>query len=103
MPSALPLQLEHELLRIVDEVLANTRQHAGALPARVLLTGAADPITLTVQDDGRGFESPSDWATLGKTGHFGLLGMRERATHLGGDLEVISSPGAARSCGRGCR
>jgi signal transduction histidine kinase len=93
VPATITLQLEHELLRIVDEALANTRQHACARTVRVLLTSSAERITLTFQDDGRGFEPPDDWVALGKAGHFGLLGIRERATHLGGDLEVISSPG----------
>ena len=50
----------------------------------------ADPY-LRIKDDGRGFDQNGVFATLG--GHFGLIGMRERAERLGGELRLASHPG----------
>ena len=47
-----------------------------------------EQITLEITDDGAGFEARGDFP-----GHLGLRSMRERALHLGGVLEVVSSPG----------
>jgi nitrate/nitrite-specific signal transduction histidine kinase len=49
-------------------------------------------LQLVVRDDGRGFELSGVFVLVG--GHFGLLGMRERAERMGGNLEVSSEPGA---------
>ncbi|MPV36663.1 histidine kinase [Georgenia subflava] len=78
---------EH-LCRIVGESLHNTVKHAGATAATV--TGAVDHrhLTLTVSDDGRGF----DTGVGGHVGH-GRRTMRERARLCGGDLTVVSRPG----------
>ena len=48
-------------------------------------------IHLSVADDGQGFEQLDAFSEVG--GHFGLLGMRERAERLGGELELRSTPG----------
>ncbi len=54
---------------------------------------AAAGVTLAVQDDGRGFIPPEQPAELTRDGHFGLMGMRERAMLYGGHLTIISAPG----------
>jgi signal transduction histidine kinase len=46
-----------------------------------------------VRDDGAGFTPPKETGELSRTGHFGLIGMQERAQFIGASLEVRSSPG----------
>jgi two-component system, NarL family, sensor histidine kinase UhpB len=77
------------LQRIVMEAVNNGRQHGGASSIRVtmrLIDGGYARVT--IQDDGRGI-SPSDGTTEG----MGMLGMRERATLIGGSLSVDSARG----------
>jgi signal transduction histidine kinase/streptogramin lyase len=82
--------LENEVLRIAQEALANTVRHSQA--ARVVLDLRYHPneLTLTVSDNGIGFQATD--TTLSAKGHFGLQGMRERANQIGGMLKVESSP-----------
>lgn len=81
-------ELEAHLLRVVQEALSNVVKHAGATRATVTLKADAAACSVTVHDDGRGFDPRAS-----KAGHFGLETMRERAEALGGRLEVCSSPG----------
>ena len=76
-------------LRIVSEALANVARHAQA--RRVLLTARAEQawLTLSIEDDGIGFDP-----TIEQAGHYGLIGIRERARLVGGRLEVHSLPAA---------
>lgn len=89
----LPLNANEEMqmLRIVQEALANIRKHANAHTVRVLLTCRADgAYVLLVEDDGVGFDS----APVGQPGeHIGLSIMEERARRLGGQIRVESEPG----------
>jgi len=50
-------------------------------------------MSLSVADDGKGFSLPQRPDQLTQAGHFGLVGMRERATLLGGDLDIRTAPG----------
>ena len=87
-PLALGPQAESQLLRIVQESLANVRQHAHASRIAVTLERENGCVRLTIQDDGQGFdprEIPS--------GRFGLRIMRERARSIRGDVCVSSLPG----------
>ncbi len=84
---------ELAIFRIAQAALSNVAHHARATEARVQLDFDGRGITLTVEDDGLGFiqpETPRDLATQGK---FGLMGMYERATRLGGHLSIRSAPG----------
>jgi len=76
------------VFRIFQEALTNVARHAGAGEVRAALRHTRRAIELDVRDDGRGF----DQGITGKRS-FGLLGMRERASALGGELEIESSPG----------
>jgi PAS domain S-box-containing protein len=76
-----------ELLRIVQEALANVRRHSEARRVRVAVGVEGGRLWAEVSDDGRGF-GPETPAGLG------TRGMRERARVLGGDLEIRSTPGA---------
>jgi signal transduction histidine kinase/ligand-binding sensor domain-containing protein len=78
------------LYRVVQESLNNLVKHAQASEAGVRIERRTDSITLTIQDNGRGF-APSDAAA--KPSGFGLAGMGERVRMLGGELRVDSQEG----------
>lgn len=86
--ATMPERLSGGLYRIAQEALANARRHAQARRVELRLSVAADTVSLSVADDGRGFV-PDDVPE----GHFGLLGMGERARLLGGELRIASAPG----------
>ena len=85
--------LELAAFRIVQTALNNVAAHAEAQVVNVNVEFAAEGVTLTVQDDGRGFVPPDQPADLVRDGHFGLMGMRERAMLYGGHLTIVSTPG----------
>ncbi len=83
---------EMQLLRVVQEALANIRKHARAQTVRLLLTcrpGGA--LVLLVEDDGVGFGTPPDDGAPGE--HIGLSIMQERARRVGAELRIESEPG----------
>lgn len=84
-----PADVEYHLLRIVQEAILNAVKHSGARTLRITLNSAARNIVLSVKDDGAGF----DYATSPPEGHFGLVGMRERAAQIGANLIISSVPG----------
>ena len=83
-------RVEGEVLRVAQEALSNVERHAGAVTVRVRLEYGEDMLTLSIVDDGRGFEVE---AAARLAGHFGLQGMRERAAVSGGALTLTSAPG----------
>ena len=83
-------EAEIQVVRIVQEALANVRQHSGARSVRVRVAESSDGLTFTVRDDGCGF----DPARVPHPGHFGLAGIRERAEAIGGRVEIVSAPGS---------
>ncbi|MDQ7828476.1 MAG: GAF domain-containing sensor histidine kinase [Armatimonadota bacterium] len=87
----LPPPAETALFRILQEALNNVLKHAAATRVSVALHVGQDAVRLTVSDDGRGFEVGRPPARPG--GGLGLLGMRERAELLGGQMHVRSAPG----------
>jgi two-component sensor histidine kinase len=87
----LPEDVEQNVLRIAQEAVTNAVKHAGAKTVWIDLHLDPRTLRLVVRDDGRGFELSGAFVLVG--GHFGLLGMRERAERLGGSLEVSSEPG----------
>ena len=82
-----------ELFSIVREALHNIDRHAHADKVRLVLRYAGDDIVLTIDDDGDGFEIPTQLEEFGDGGHFGVIGMSERAERVGGRLEVESAAG----------
>jgi len=82
---------ERNLLRILQEALTNAARHAGLCRVEVELRYAPDLLALRVTDNGSGFEPASAGGT--ESGHFGLIGMRERAERLGGRLTLNSKLG----------
>jgi signal transduction histidine kinase len=90
-PVPLSGQIENHLLRIAQEAMTNAVKHGAARRVQFDLTYAPERIELKITDEGRGFEPDGTSAT--EAGHFGLLGMRERANKIGGVLNISSSPG----------
>lgn len=88
-PLTLDPALEHALLRITQEALANAVRHAGAGIIRVRLSGSDGLVGLEVADDGHGFD-----AARPDPGGLGLVAMRDRAAEQGGTLTVDTAPGA---------
>jgi signal transduction histidine kinase len=87
---ALAPSLENEVLRIAQEALANAVRHSEATRIEFDLRYHPNELTLTISDNGVGFQSTD--TTLPAQGHFGIQGMRERAVQIGGTLHVESSP-----------
>ncbi|HXC99059.1 MAG TPA: sensor histidine kinase, partial [Verrucomicrobiae bacterium] len=87
-PAALPTKLESHLLRIGQEATTNALKHSGASHIRLELRYDQNSVQLAVSDDGCGFDAQS--AAPSDAGHFGLLGMRERAEKIGGRLKITS-------------
>jgi signal transduction histidine kinase len=83
----LELQLKETLYRICHEALWNTSKHSQAKKVNVRLCRDNDWVALDVEDDGVGFDPAGAYP-----GHLGLQFMRERATNLGGNLEILSRP-----------
>jgi ligand-binding sensor domain-containing protein/signal transduction histidine kinase len=82
--------VERELTRIAREAVTNAVRHGDAENIVMRLEFEGSMFGMEIRDDGRGFAgTPPD----GTTGHFGLTGMRERASAIGATLTVASSPG----------
>jgi PAS domain S-box-containing protein len=86
-PEELPEEQSKDLLRIVQEALANTRRHSGASHAWVAAGTSPGRLWVEVSDDGRGFDPARMSAGTG------TRAMRERARALGGELVISSRPG----------
>jgi signal transduction histidine kinase/ligand-binding sensor domain-containing protein len=82
-----------EIYRIADEALRNAFRHAGAKQIELELRYDERQIRLRVRDDGKGIDLKF-LAAEGRSGHFGLHGMRERAELVGGKLTIWSAPGS---------
>ncbi|WP_413101931.1 GAF domain-containing protein [Streptomyces sp. Inha503] len=81
-------EAKHALYRIAQESLHNVAKHSQARNVRLHLLNEPGAVTLTVADDGVGFDCKGSFP-----GHLGLLSMRERAREVGGTLNVDSRPG----------
>ncbi|GAB4061921.1 PAS domain-containing sensor histidine kinase [Uliginosibacterium sediminicola] len=81
-------EAEVALYRIVQEVLTNIARHAEASEVLLQASAEADRLVLSVRDNGRGMQIPTQATS------FGLLGMHERARALGAELLIDSAPGA---------
>jgi signal transduction histidine kinase/ligand-binding sensor domain-containing protein len=84
-----PADVEYNLLRIAQEAVLNAVRHSGARTLRVTLNSTPRHLLLTVRDDGAGFDNNS----AVPAGHYGLIGMKERAAQIGADFEITTAPG----------
>ncbi len=81
------------LYRIYQQAMANIAFHAQARNVKVTLDQNTEEAVLEIKDDGKGFVIPGCLSDLALKGHFGLVGSSERATAVGGELQVESAPG----------
>ena len=79
--------------RIAQEALSNAVQHAQAQHVVVAVRCDPEGLILSITDDGVGFVLPPRPDVLTRAGHFGLVGMQERVTRLGGVLQIDTAPG----------
>ncbi len=86
-PRAMPLEWEEELLRIAQESLTNTINHAKASQFEAVLDFDPEQIRLRLADDGRGFDPDVEYEGLG------LIGMKERVDRMGGRFILRTQPG----------
>ncbi|MEW9872137.1 sensor histidine kinase [Arthrobacter sp. HS15c] len=91
-PRAVPAEVRHALLRVVQSASANVQQHAHATTTTLTLGFLPDSVTLDIYDDGTGFD-PLAAAPPSDAGGYGLRAMRQRVEQLGGVFSVESSPG----------
>ncbi|MBN1921181.1 MAG: ATP-binding cassette domain-containing protein [Anaerolineae bacterium] len=89
----LPEPIELGVYRIIQEGLSNIRKHANATHVSLALkrTSAAS-LSVRLIDNGRGLTQPLDLATLTTQKHFGLVGISERLSLIGGTLKLTSAP-----------
>lgn len=89
LPRVPPL-VQYQLLRIVREAVSNAVRHGDPTGIDLRLRASAAGLSLSVADDGRGFDVASRQAVAG---HFGVRGMRERVRRIGAVVEIESQPG----------
>jgi two-component system, NarL family, sensor histidine kinase UhpB len=82
---------ELAVFRIIQEAWSNIRRHAQATRTSVRFSYDWDALRVTISDNGLGFIPPG--VDAAEPGHWGVLGMRERAALAGGSLEIASAPG----------
>jgi len=93
-PVRVPSSMEIAVYRIVQEALANVRRHADATKVNLRLQFQADKLLVEVRDNGRGFDVSQTLDSAISVGHMGLLGMKQRAETLGGNIRIKTSQGA---------
>lgn len=89
-PSELSPEVQYNLLRIASEAMNNAVKHSGAKVIEVALESTAESLRLSVKDDGAGFSRENGNV---RPGHYGLIGMKERAAQIGAELKLASEPG----------
>jgi signal transduction histidine kinase len=88
----LPLEVEMDLFRIVQEGLSNVVRHSGSNVASVLIERRGDQVVLQIRDNGRGMPRGANSDAIDRFG-IGIPSMRERLRRLSGHLEVKSAAG----------
>jgi len=89
-PASLGPEFEVQLVRVIQEALTNVRKHANADRAVVRIGRDGDDVTISIEDNGRGF----DPGVIEANGHqFGIRSMHERVERVGGRLVIESAPG----------
>jgi len=91
IPRTVPVDIEYNLLRIAQESVANAVKHAAARTIHVTLNGGGGHIFLSIEDDGIGF-APFE-GPVARFGHYGIIGMKERATQIGATFRIDTEQG----------
>jgi len=92
VPRGLPQDVEQNVLRIAQEAVTNAVKHANATRISIQLQFHPESLDLSVSDNGRGFDTSNVFSLA--EGQFGLMGMRERAQRLNGQMDLTSAPGS---------
>jgi len=92
-----PDDTELALFRIAQEALSNVTKHSDASAVELTVDFRDAGITMTIADNGKGFELAQSTSDLTASGKLGIIGMQERARLLGGTLAIHSEPGAGTS------
>ncbi len=92
-PRRLPASVETAGYRLAQEALTNAMRHARASRVDIQVEDHGDCLKLSVRDDGRGFDLPAALARAASGQSMGLLGMRERVSLAGGQLDISTRPG----------
>lgn len=85
------LSMEIGLFRLVQEAVTNARKHSGTNRVQVKMEDNGKSLTIVIKDEGAGFDLA---ASDSKPESYGLMGMKERVELFGGQLEILSEPGA---------
>lgn len=93
-PFRLPSSVEIAVYRIVQETLTNIRKHASATKVNLRLQFQADRLLVEIRDNGKGFDLSQTLDSAIAVGHMGLLGMKQRAEMLGGEVKIRTGEGA---------
>ncbi len=93
----LPVKVEEVCFTIVQEAINNIKKHAVARNVWLTIGLQKGELTVTVKDDGQGFDMKRVERFYSEEGHLGLLSMQERAEAIGGQLSIKSSPGRGTS------
>jgi PAS domain S-box-containing protein len=96
-PHRLPDGTELALFRVAQEALNNVRKHSGASAVELTVDFRGGGLTVTIADNGAGFDLPPSTSDLAECGKLGIIGMQERTRLLGGTLSVHSEPGMGTS------
>lgn len=88
----LPALIELSLYRIAQEAVSNVSRHSHATQAKISIHFTSETVTLEVVDNGKGFIVPRVPSEFAPEGHFGLLGLYERADLIGARLDIQSQP-----------
>jgi ligand-binding sensor domain-containing protein len=89
-PNDMSPEVQYNLLRIASEAVNNSVKHSGAKVIEVVLQCSADTLQLSIKDDGAGFSRDNGNV---RPGHYGLIGMKERAAQIGAEINLASEPG----------
>lgn len=92
-PVPLPPAATRQLLSIAGEALENAHRHAQATRVDVRAETTPTHLVVTIHDDGRGLSPDTTLEDLARTGHFGLLGMTERAASMGARIQLTTDKG----------
>lgn len=89
----LPAHLKVTIFRVLQEAISNCARHSQAKTVRICLKADCERFQALVEDDGTGFDPSAAVQAVDGKGAVGILGMKERASLLGGTLDIRSRPG----------
>jgi two-component system sensor histidine kinase DegS len=92
-PVRLPSSVEITVYRAAQEAITNIRKHANATKVNLRLQFQTDKLLVEIRDNGEGFDLSHTLDSAISVGHMGLLGMKQRAEMLGGNIRIKTGEG----------